>query len=38
MPDWDENSPRLISNLTHLLRSIRDHARNRDPLNTETIR
>lgn len=38
MPDWDQNSPELRKNLQAVLRRIRDDARNRRPLNLETIR
>jgi len=38
MPDWDENSPQLVANLTAVLESIRDSGQGREQFGAETAR
>ena len=38
MPNWDENSPQLVANLTAVLESIRDSARRREKFGAEDAR
>lgn len=38
MPDWDQSSPELQSNLTRLLQLIRNAAQQRLPIGSETVR
>ena len=38
MPNWDENSPLLVANLTAVLESIRDAAQRREKLGAEDAR
>ena len=38
MPDWDENSPQLVANLTAVLESIRDSAQGREQFGAESAR
>ena len=38
MPNWDENSPQLVANLTAVLESIRDSAQRREKFGAEDAR
>ena len=38
MPDWDEDSPALLRNLTEVLRALRESARRRQPPSVEDAR
>src|ERR1700710_2478554 len=38
MADWDDDTPRLRSNLTQVIRRVRDEALRREPLTSESAR